>query len=78
MAPPAPQCWGRGALRRVLPALRHARSPQDWGAGGARLATMQAGGGIVADSDPTLEHYECLNKLKAVERAIEIAENGLE
>jgi anthranilate synthase component 1 len=39
-------------------------------------AYMQAGGGLVADSDPTAEHEECLNKLAAVERAIELAERG--
>jgi anthranilate synthase component 1 len=38
------------------------------------VAYMQAGGGIVADSDPTEEYHECLNKLAAVERAIELAE----
>jgi anthranilate synthase component 1 len=37
-------------------------------------AYLQAGGGIVADSDPTDEHQECLNKLAALEAAIEIAE----
>jgi anthranilate synthase component 1 len=39
-------------------------------------AYMQAGGGIVADSDPAAEHQECLNKLAAVEAAIEVAEGG--
>jgi anthranilate synthase component 1 len=38
------------------------------------LALLQAGGGIVADSDPTEEHQECLNKLAALEAAIELAE----
>jgi anthranilate synthase component 1 len=38
------------------------------------VAHLQAGGGIVADSDPAAEHQECLNKLGAVERAIELAE----
>jgi anthranilate synthase component I len=38
------------------------------------LARLQAGGGIVADSDPTDEHHECLNKLAALEAAIELAE----
>jgi anthranilate synthase component 1 len=38
-------------------------------------AYLQAGGGIVADSDPTDEHQECLNKLAALEAAIEIAES---
>jgi anthranilate synthase component 1 len=38
------------------------------------VAYLQAGGGIVADSNPTDEHHECLNKLAAIERAIEQAE----
>jgi anthranilate synthase component 1 len=38
------------------------------------IAYLQAGGGIVADSDPTAEHYECLNKLAALEASIEAAE----
>jgi anthranilate synthase component 1 len=37
-------------------------------------AYLQAGGGIVADSDPADEHQECLNKLAALEAAIEVAE----
>jgi anthranilate synthase component 1 len=40
------------------------------------IAYLQAGGGIVADSDPAEEHQECLNKLAALERAIELAEAG--
>jgi anthranilate synthase component I len=38
------------------------------------VAYLQAGGGIVADSDPAAEHQECLNKLAALEQAIELAE----
>src|SRR3954452_20814966 len=38
------------------------------------VAYLRAGGGIVADSDPAAEHQECLNKLAALERAIELAE----
>jgi anthranilate synthase component 1 len=38
------------------------------------LALMQAGAGIVADSDPAAEHAECLRKLAALELAIELAE----
>ena len=38
------------------------------------VAFLQAGGGIVADSDPAAEHEECLNKLRALETAIELAE----
>jgi anthranilate synthase component I len=39
-------------------------------------AYLQAGGGIVADSDPSDEHQECLNKLAALEAAIELAEGS--
>ena len=39
-------------------------------------AYLQAGGGIVADSSPPDEHQECLNKLAALEAAIEAAERG--
>ncbi len=38
------------------------------------IAHLQAGAGIVADSDPTAEHEECLRKLAAVEAAIDLAE----
>ena len=38
------------------------------------IAYLQAGGGIVADSDPETEHQECLNKLRALEEAIDLAE----
>jgi anthranilate synthase component I len=38
------------------------------------IAYLQAGAGIVADSDPSAEHQECLNKLAAVEAAITMAE----
>jgi anthranilate synthase component I len=38
------------------------------------LALLQAGAGIVADSDPPDEHEECLRKLAALELAIELAE----
>jgi anthranilate synthase component 1 len=37
-------------------------------------AYMQAGAGLVADSDPLAEHHECLNKLAALEAAIDLAE----
>jgi anthranilate synthase component I len=38
------------------------------------VALLQAGAGIVADSDPTAEHEECLRKLAALETAIDAAE----
>lgn len=40
------------------------------------VAHLQAGAGIVADSDPAAEHEECLNKLAALERAIELVEES--
>ena len=39
---------------------------------------LQAGGGVVADSDPAAEWQETVNKAMAARRAIEIAEKGLE
>jgi len=39
---------------------------------------MQAGAGIVADSDPASEWQETLNKARAVLRAAEMAANGLD
>jgi anthranilate synthase component 1 len=38
-------------------------------------AFVQAGAGIVADSDPESEHRECLNKARAVLQAIRLAES---
>jgi anthranilate synthase component 1 len=40
------------------------------------LARLQAGAGIVADSDPAAEHEECLSKLAALEAALDLAEDG--
>ncbi|MCD6525808.1 MAG: anthranilate synthase component I [Desulfuromonas sp.] len=42
------------------------------------IVHLQAGAGIVADSDPKLEYEETLNKAKGVMKAIEMAEGGLE
>jgi anthranilate synthase component I len=41
------------------------------------VARLQAGAGIVADSDPEAEHRECLSKLAALEAAIDLAEEGV-
>jgi anthranilate synthase component I len=40
------------------------------------IALLQAGAGIVADSDPASEHVECMNKLAALSAAIDLAETG--
>jgi anthranilate synthase component I len=41
------------------------------------ICYLQAGGGIVADSDPTYEYNESLHKAKALAVAVEHAERGL-
>jgi len=38
------------------------------------IVRIQAGAGVVADSQPTAEHRECLAKLAALEAAVELAE----
>jgi anthranilate synthase component 1 len=38
------------------------------------VARLQAGAGVVYDSDPVAEHRECLSKLAALEAAIDLAE----
>jgi anthranilate synthase component 1 len=43
-----------------------------------RTAYVQAGGGIVLDSEPRKEYQETVNKAKALMKAIEFAEEGLE
>jgi len=42
------------------------------------VAYIQAGGGVVADSDPAAEYQETVNKAKAMMRAVEMAEQGLD
>jgi len=43
-----------------------------------RVLYMQAGAGIVADSDPASEWQETMNKARAVLRAAEMAAAGLD
>jgi anthranilate synthase component 1 len=38
------------------------------------MAYVQAGAGIVADSDPTAEYQETLNKARGLLKAIELTE----
>ena len=38
---------------------------------------IQAGAGVVYDSDPTAEYQECLNKAQAMLKAVRLAEEGL-
>jgi len=39
---------------------------------------IQAGAGIVADSNPEREYDETMNKARGMRRAIELAETGLD
>jgi anthranilate synthase component 1 len=41
-----------------------------------KKAYVQAGAGIVADSVPENEYQECLNKTRALVRAVELARSG--
>jgi anthranilate synthase component 1 len=41
------------------------------------IAYIQAGGGIVADSDPVREREESVNKASALIRAVKFAHEGL-
>ena len=41
------------------------------------IVYFQSGAGIVYDSDPTKEYEETVNKAKAINAAIDLAENGL-
>ena len=64
---------GRRGLRAPRRHARHLHRDQDDCAHGG-VARLQAGAGIVADSDPAAEHQECLYKLAALEAAIDLAE----
>lgn len=52
--------------------LLHEENPGD-----SKDLYIQAGAGIVADSDPQKEYEETLNKAKGLRRAVELAERGL-
>ncbi|KAJ4844552.1 ASTRA complex subunit, partial [Turnera subulata] len=49
---------------------KHEKKRQEW------VAHLQAGAGIVADSDPDDEHRECQNKAAGLARAIDLAESA--
>ena len=68
--------WRLSALRRFRrqSGFLH-RHPHHAGEG--RRAYVQAGAGIVADSDPHREFQECMNKAQALLKAVELARSGL-
>ena len=60
------------ALRTIVMQQRPAQSPH--GSGPAYTAYLQAGAGIVADSVPSTEYEETLNKARGMLKAIEVAQ----
>ncbi len=61
----------------VTPAASPGASPSDASDGPRRWNVhLQAGGGIVADSDPDAEHQETVNKAAALAKAVDLAEKA--
>jgi anthranilate synthase component I len=54
----------------VMPAESHGAGASSWN------VHIQAGGGIVADSDPDAEHQETVNKAAALGKAVDLAEKA--
>jgi anthranilate synthase component 1 len=52
------------------PSSLRATKPPSW------IVHLQAGGGIVADSDPDAEHQETVNKAAALAKAVDLAERA--
>ncbi|XP_057991362.1 anthranilate synthase alpha subunit 1, chloroplastic isoform X2 [Hevea brasiliensis] len=59
-----------GAQYNTMYLYRNADIRHEW------IAYLQAGAGIVADSDPEEEHRECQNKAAGLARAIDLAESA--
>ncbi|KAG5515129.1 hypothetical protein RHGRI_036238 [Rhododendron griersonianum] len=64
------------ALRAALPVGTVSGAPKDTNRRRDWVAHLQAGAGIVADSDPSDEQRECENKSAALARAIDLAESS--
>ncbi|MEM7681696.1 MAG: anthranilate synthase component I [Planctomycetota bacterium] len=62
------------ALRTIV--FRSGQDAGDAAQGQRWVAHLQAGGGIVADSDPQEEHQETVNKAAALAKAIALAEQA--
>jgi len=63
-----------GVVGYHVPVWRSTRASRSAPSAAGRARLPSGGRRIVADSSPTDEHQECLNKLAALEAAIEIAE----
>lgn len=59
-----------GSRFDTMYSYRDANQRRQW------VAYLQAGAGIVADSDPDDEHRECQNKAAGLARAIDLAESA--
>ena len=59
-----------GTRYDTLYSYKDAGRRQEW------IAYLQAGAGIVADSDPNAEHLECQNKAAGLARSIDLAESA--
>lgn len=59
-----------GTRYDTMYSYKDARKRREW------VAYLQAGAGIVADSDPDDEHRECQNKAAGLARAIDLAESA--
>ncbi|KAL2555674.1 Anthranilate synthase alpha subunit 1 [Forsythia ovata] len=62
--------FSTGARYDTIYSYKNANVRQEW------TAHLQAGAGIVADSNPDEEHIECQRKAAALVRAIELAESA--
>ncbi|KAK7305855.1 hypothetical protein VNO77_43767 [Canavalia gladiata] len=59
-----------GARYDTMYSYKNQNQRQEW------IAYLQAGAGIVADSDPDDEHLECQNKAAGLARSIDLAESA--
>lgn len=59
-----------GMRHDTMYSYKDANTRREW------VAYLQAGAGIVADSDPDDEHQECQNKAAGLARAIDLAESA--
>lgn len=59
-----------GTRYDTMYSYKNANKRREW------VAYLQAGAGIVADSDPDDEHRECQNKAAGLARAIDLAESA--
>ena len=67
-------CTAGPSATWTLPAIWTPASPSAWLSPKTGRCSSAPGAGIVADSEPEKEYQECINKAKAVVRALELAQ----